>query len=173
MFVTLVRVLRLIKTAWVVVMIGLVRVVPTDRMIAMSQTMSGSVSRRKCHGYGWRHEGEHSEGGHSKSYAKVDAPSQCCQHAAGARNSCTGGILLGARQRATACGTHVLYQWSWGPFPERHVAELTRLKRTFDLTLRGSIVNECRCERCGLHGLNMYTKSDELTVSKPSDVSRR
>ena len=82
-FVTLVRVLRLIEPAWVVVVIGgLVHALLTARMIAVGQTMSGPVSRRKCHGYGRRHEGEHSEGGHSKSYAKLDAPSQCCQHAA-------------------------------------------------------------------------------------------
>jgi len=74
-FVTLVRMLRLIEIAWMVLMIGgMVRALLTDRMIAMGQTMSGTLRRCKRDRHGWRHEGEHSKGGHRKCYAEADAP---------------------------------------------------------------------------------------------------
>jgi hypothetical protein len=110
-FVTLVRMLHLIQIAWMVLMIGgMVHLLMTDRMIVMSQTINGTLSRCKRDRYRWRHEGEHSKGGHSKCYAEADAAPQCCQHGAELAISCTDGILLAARLRATARGTHVLYQ---------------------------------------------------------------
>jgi len=74
-FVTLVRVLALIEITWMVLMIGgMVHVFGTDRMVSMGQAIDGVFRRSKCHGYGWRHEGEHSESGHRDRDAEADTP---------------------------------------------------------------------------------------------------
>ena len=58
------RVLYLIQVPPIVMAGSMVVKHPINRVIIMGQAIDGVLRRSKCHGYGWRHEGEHSKSRH-------------------------------------------------------------------------------------------------------------
>ena len=69
----------------------------TNPMIVMRQAINGVLSRRKGDGYGWCHEGEHSNRRHRYRDAETEALGKGDQHAVEPRSTVPETSVVGGR----------------------------------------------------------------------------